>query len=566
MSYDTLIKGGTVVDGTGAPRFTADVAIKDGMIVEISDQPGKLGGDAKRVINADGLVVAPGVIDVHTHYDAQLCWDGTLSTSTSHGTTTVIQGNCGIGVAPCKPEHRDISMHDLVVLEGISYDTMKAGIPWEFQTFPEYLSYVQRRGLGINVAAFVPLGPLRRYGLGDDANKRAATSEETTRIANALREAIKAGAFGFSSTMTKRQTGFQGKPLPTQLADANELKVYAGVLKELGRGVIQANVIEALAKPTEEELAKLDMLIDASGGRTVTYSGAFYRADFPEAIEDMLQRCERLRKRGAVPQTTIMPMTIELDFRNAMALADVDAFKETLNRTVEEQKRIYADPAWRERAKSGLRSGPKLFGTAWPHAIVLRVKNPKSEPLLKKTVTEVAAIRGGDPFDVMIDLALENDLELKLLGSHANNDHKKLGQHIKDPRILVGLHDGGAHVDQMFQAGFPTYMLGHWVRDEKVIDLEYAVKRMTSEPADYMHMFDRGRVAKGKRADLMVFDPATVGSVQPPELQLNDLPAGGTRLYARPTGMAYTLVAGVPVMENGQHTGAMPGSIVLPTA
>ena len=561
MSYDLLIKGGTVVDGTGAPKFTADVAIKDGMIADV----GKLGSDAKRIIEADGLVVAPGVIDVHTHYDAQLCWDGTLSTSTSHGTTTVIQGNCGIGVAPCKPEHRDISMHDLVVLEGISYDTMKAGIGWEFQTFPEYLSYVQRRGLGINVAAFVPLGPLRRYELGDQANKRAATPEETTRIANALREAVKAGAFGFSSTMTKRQTGFQGKPLPTQLADANELKVYAGVLKELGRGVIQANVIEALAKPTDEELAKLDMLIDASG-RTVTYSGAFYRADFPEAIEDMLQRCERLRKRGAVPQTTIMPMTIELDFRNAMALADVDAFKETLNRTVEEQKRIYADPAWRERAKAGLRSGPKLFGTAWPHAIVLRVKNPKSEPLLKKTVTEVAAIRGGDPFDVMIDLALENDLELKLLGSHANNDHKKLGQHIKDPRILVGLHDGGAHVDQMFQAGFPTYMLGHWVRDEKVIDIEYAVKRMTSEPADYMHMFDRGRVATGKRADLMIFDPARVGSVQPPELQLNDLPAGGTRLYAKPTGMAYTLVAGVPVMENGAHTGAMPGSIVLPTA
>jgi N-acyl-D-amino-acid deacylase len=566
MTYDLLIQGGTVVDGTGAPKFTADVAIKDGQIAGISAERGKLGSDAKRVIKADGLVVAPGVIDVHTHYDAQLCWDGTLSTSTSHGTTTVIQGNCGIGVAPCKPEHRDISMHDLVVLEGISYDTMKAGIPWDFQTFPEYLAYVQRRGLGINVAAFVPLGPLRRYELGDEANKRAATPEETTRIANALREAMKAGAFGFSSTMTKRQTGFQGKPLPTQLADANELKVYAGVLKELGRGVIQANVIEALAKPTEEELAKLDMLIDSSGGRTVTYSGAFYRADFPEAIEDMLQRCERLRKRGAVPQTTIMPMTIELDFRNAMALADVDAFKETLNRTVEEQKRIYADPAWRERAKSGLRSGPKLFGTAWPHAIVLRVKNPKSESLLKKTVTEVAALRGGDPFDVMIDLALENDLELKLLGSHANNDHKKLGQHIKDPRILVGLHDGGAHVDQMFQAGFPTYMLGHWVRDEKVIDLEYAVKRMTSEPADYMHMFDRGRVATGKRADLMIFDPATVGSVQPPELQLNDLPAGGTRLYARPTGMAYTLVAGVPVMENGKHTGAMPGSIVLPTA
>ncbi len=565
MAYDLLIKGGTVVDGTGEPKFTGDVAVKDGKIVEISRQPGKLGADAKRVIDADGLVIAPGVVDVHTHYDAQLCWDGTLASSASHGTTTVIQGNCGIGVAPCRPKDRDISMHDLVVLEGISFDTMKAGIGWEFETFPQYLDFVRRRGLGINVAAFVPLGPLRRWELGDDANKRAATPEETARIAANLKEAINAGAFGFSSTMTKRQTGYQGKPLPTQLADANELKVYAGVLKELGRGAIQANVIESLARPTEEELAKLELLLDASGGRTLTYSGAFYRADYPEAIEDMLRRCERLRARGALPQTTIMPMTIELDFRNAMALADVDAFKETLNRTVEEQKRVYADPAWRERAKAGLRSGPKLFGTAWPQAIVLRVKNPKSEPLLRKTVTEVAAMRGGDPFDVMIDLALENDLELKLLGSHANNDHAKLGQHIKDPRILVGLHDGGAHVDQMFQAGFPTYMLGHWVRDEKVIDLEYAVKRMTSEPADNMRLADRGRIVAGKRADLMLFDPARVGSVQPPELQLHDLPAGGTRLYAKPSGMEMVFVAGQAVMERGKHTGAMPGSIVQAT-
>jgi N-acyl-D-amino-acid deacylase len=565
MSYDLLIKGGTVVDGSGAPRYTADVAVKDGKIAAISKERGKLGSDATRVIDASGLVVAPGVIDVHTHYDAQLCWDGTLETSASHGTTTVIQGNCGIGVAPCRPKDRDISMHDLVVLEGISFETMKAGIGWEFETFPQYLDFVQRRGLGINVAAFVPLGPLRRWELGDDANKRAATPEEAARIAVNLKEAVKAGAFGFSSTMTKRQTGYQGKPLPTQLADAAELKIYAGVLKELGRGAIQANVIEALAKPTDEELAKLDLLLDASGGRALTYSGAFYRADFPEAIEQMLQKCERLRARGALPQTTIMPMTIELDFRNAMALADVDAFKETLNRTVEEQKRIYADPAWRERAKSGLRSGPKLFGTAWPHATVLRVKNPKSQPLLNKSVLQVAEIRGGDPFDAMIDLALENDLELKLLGSHANNDHQKLGQHIKDPRILVGLHDGGAHVDQMFQAGFPTYMLGHWVRDEKVIDLEYAVKRMTSEPADNMRLADRGRIDLGKRADLMLFDPARVGSVQPPELQLRDLPAGGVRLYAKPSGMEYVLVGGQAVMEHGSHTGAMPGRIVQPT-
>ena len=562
MSYDVLIKGGTIVDGTGAKRFTGDVAIQDDRIVEIFKSGGTASGTAKRVVDADGLVVAPGVVDVHTHYDAQLCWDGVLAPSAQHGTTTVVQGNCGIGVAPCRPQDRDISMHDLVVLEGMPYDSMKAGIGWEFETFPQYLDFVRRRGLGINVAAFVPLGPLRRYELGAESNQRAATPEETQRIAASLREAMNAGAFGFSTTMTKRQTGFQGKPLPTQLADAAELRAYAGVLKELNRGVMQANVIERLSSPTDEELAKLDLLIDASGGRTVTFSSAFYRADDPEAIVTMLEKCERLRKRGAVPQSTIMPVTIELNFRVPMALADVDAFKETLNRTVEEQTRIYSDPDWRRRAREGLTTGRKLFGTTWMNCIVLRVKNEKLKPLLNKTITQVAKERGADAFDTMIDLALEDNLEIKLLGEMVNNDHKKLGQHIKDPRILLGLHDGGAHIDQMFQAGFPTYMLGHWVRDEKVIELEHAVKRITSEPADYFGFSDRGRIVAGKKADLMLFDPATVGSVQPPDTVLYDLPAGGMRLFSKPTGMAYVMVGGQVLMDHGKHTGAMPGQIV----
>lgn len=558
MQFDVLIKGGTIVDGTGARRHVADVGVRDGRIAEI----GKLGTAGKRVIDADGLVVAPGVVDIHTHYDAQLCWDGVLEGSASHGTTTVLQGNCGIGVAPCRPNDRDISMHDLVVLEGITFETMKAGIGWEFETFPEYLEFIRHRGLGINVAALVPLGPLRRYVLGAEANQRAATAQETARIAADLREAIVAGGFGFSTTMTKRQSGYQGKPLPTQLADAAELKTYAGVLKELGRGVIQANVIEILARPTDAELARLDLLIDASGGKTVTYSGALYRGDDPDAIESMLQKCARLRERGAIPQSTIIPMTIELDFRNAMALADVDPFKETLNRTLEEQKRIYADAGWRARARASLMQGGKLFGSAWSKAIVLRVKYDKWRPLINKSVTEIAVARGGDPFNVMIDLALENDLELKLLGAHANDNHEQLGQHIKDPRLMIGLHDGGAHVDQMFQAGFPTYMLGHWVREQKTIELEHAVQRMTSEPADYLHLHDRGRIAAGKRADLMLFDPTTVGSRQPPELRLNDLPAGGVRLFSKPEGMHCVLVGGEVLIEHGKHTGAMPGQIV----
>jgi N-acyl-D-aspartate/D-glutamate deacylase len=558
MTYDVLIKDGTVVDGTGAPRFRADVAIQDGRIAEI----GKIGnGTAKQRIDADGLVVAPGVIDVHTHYDSEVCWDGLIASSAEHGTTTVIQGNCGIGVAPCLPRDREAVLQDLVVLEGMSYEVMSAGIGWQFETFPDYLNFLRRRGLGINVAAFVPLSPMRRYGIGEAAVERGATPDERARIAEHIRKSMEAGALGFSATMVRRQVGHQGKPLPCQLADDAELKAYGNVLRDLGRGAMQMNVIDSIARPTDEELATIDLLLNESG-RPVTYSGAMYRNDEPDAIEKMLQKVEPLRQRGARPQTTITPVTLEVGFTSPMVFGDVIAFKKLFNLPLEEQKAIYADPAWRAQAKAELTQGRKLFGGTWASSIVLRVKNEKLKPLLNKSITEIAEERGGDPFNVMIDLALEDDLELKILGALVNSNPDHLRQHIKDPRVLLGLHDGGAHVDMIFQAGFPTYMLGHWVRDEQAIELEHAVQRMTSEPADYFGLRDRGRVAVGKAADLMIFNPETVNSSDRPDQVLYDLPGGGMHLFSTPTGMEYVMVNGQVLFEHRKHTGAMPGMIV----
>jgi N-acyl-D-aspartate/D-glutamate deacylase len=555
MAYDLLVKNGTIVDGTGGPRFRGDIAISDGRIVEV----GRVAGSAKQTIDADGLVVAPGIVDVHTHYDAQVCWDPVLSSSAEHGTTTVVQGNCGIGVAPCRPEHREIALQDLVILEGMPYDVMNTGIDWEFESFAEYLDVLRRGGFGINIAPLVPLSMLRRYTMGEAASERGATPEERRKITADLNDALAAGGFGFSASMVKRQVGYQGKPLACRMADNDELKAYANLLAKFGRGAIQVNVLERLSYLDDSEYALLDFLLEESGGRPVTYSGAFYRNDDPAAIERMLQKAEPLRVRGAVPQTTIMPVTIEIDLRSPFAFADLAAFKPILSRPLDEQKTIYRDPEWRAKALAELSRGGKLFSSSWEAATVLRVKSERLRPLLMKSIADIAKERGKPSFDTMIDLALEDDLELKYLGDLVNSSPEHLRNHIKDPRVLLGLHDGGAHIDMMSQAGYPTYMLGHWVRDEQAIGLEHAIKRMTSETADYFGLHDRGRIAPGKNADIMAFDPATVDSPSRANEIRHDLPGGGMRLYTKPVGVEYVVVNGALLFEHGNHTGARPG-------
>jgi N-acyl-D-aspartate/D-glutamate deacylase len=558
MKYDIVIKGGTVIDGTGGAPFQADVALLDGHIAEI----GAVTAAARRTIDATGLAVAPGAIDVHTHYDAEVCWNGLLGASAEHGVTTVVQGNCGVGIAPCRPQDREAVVQDLVVLEGVSYDTLAAGIDWKFESFPEYLDFLRQRGLGINLAAFVPLSPMRRYVIGDASVERGATAEERKEIAVLIRKAVEAGALGFSATTLKRQVGYKGKPMPSQLTDAAELREYAHVLRDLDKGAMQFNVIDSVAKPTREELGIIELLLEQSGGRPVTYSGALHRNDDPNAVERMLKEVEPLRLGGARPQTTTMPFTTEIGFTSPMMFADVQAFRKVLNLTHEEQVALYRDPAWRAEAKAELAAGGKLLSASWADSTVHHAKNPKLHALLNRTIADIAREREQDPLDAMIDLALEDDLCLLILAKILNTDEEFLGRHISDSRVLIGQHDAGAHVDMMFMGNFPTYMLGHWVRDKGAISIERAVQRITSEPADFFGFRDRGRIATGKAADIMVFNPRTVNSSAMAERILFDLPAGGKRLSSPPTGMEYVVVNGELLFEHGKHTGALPGRII----
>lgn len=349
--------------------------------------------------------------------------------------------------------------------------------------------------------------------------------------------------------------------MPGQLTDAGEMRAYAQVLRDLGKGAMQFNVIDAVAQPTKDELAIIELLVEESGGRPVTYSGALHRSDDPGAVERMLQEVEPLRQLGARPQTTTIPFTMEINFKSPTMFADVGAFKKALNLSKEEQIAMYCDDAWRAQAKAELAAGGKIL-SAWKSATVHHAKSAPLQPLLDRTIADIARQRGAHPLDVMMDLAVADDLGLVIRAEIFNSDPDFLAKQICDSRVLLGQHDAGPHVDMMFMGNFPTYMLGHWVREKNAISIERAVQRITSEPADFFGFKDRGRIEMGYVGDLMVFDPKTVRSSALAEKVLFDLPAGGRRLSSPPTGMAYVLVNGELLFEHGKHTGALPSKIV----
>ena len=557
MSYDLVIRNGTVIDGSGKPGFGADVAVSGGKIAEI----GRITEKGTKEIDAAGLIVCPGFVDIHTHSDAQICWDPVLGSSSEHGVTTVVLGNCGIGVAPSRPEDREINALDLISLEGLSIAVLQAGIPWKWETFGEYMKFAASQRPGINLSFLVPMATLRRYVMGKAAVERAATAEETGNIAALLKEAMLAGANGFSTTTISRQKGWQGAPLACTLASHDELRAYARVLKELGRGVIQLNCAYNLGSLSDDEYALIEMLMNESD-RPVTWSGGVSRSDQPEALDAYLKKIEPLVARGSKPQGTSRPLTVEVNLNNPFVFNDIEAGKKVLGQPTQVQKRHYADPAFRQQVKEGYAQGGKLFSSAWIDAQVLRVGSPAMEKYLRRTVREIAAERGREPIDVFFDLALEDDLNLRYLGAIANVEPERVGRQINDERILLGMSDGGAHVDMLLESNYTTYILGHWVREEKAMSLERAIHRMTSEPARLFGIPERGLLAKGMAADITVFNADSVGSAMKATHVNRDLPGGGARLYVESRGIAHVIVNGAPLLDHGKVLDERQGRIL----
>lgn len=555
MSYDLLVKNGTVVDGTGAPRYRADVAVAGGKIAEID----KITDGAKTIIDASDLIVAPGFIDPHTHYDAQICWDPLITSSSWHGVTSLVMGNCGVGIAPCRPEAHEIAAWDLVNVEAIPFDVLAKGITWEWVTFPEYMNAAEKRDCGINLGFMAPLTPFRHFVMGEESMERAATPQETAQIKVLIKEAVAEGAFGFTTTNVAQHIGYKGRPIACRNASWDELKAYCNALKELGKGSIELALTNSVAVVDESEYALLDMLLSESG-RPVTWLALLNRDDMPEACQETLRATAPLIKKGAVAQVTCRPLIIQIDLRAPFIFANLPCWKPAFNRPVEEQKSVYRDLSFRTAFRKEMET-PKVFSGKWERAVVHEVGNLAMKSLVGRSVAEIAKERGKDGLDTFLDLAIEDELRIQYSYELFNANEERIPELITDPRVMVGLSDGGAHVDMLCDAGYCTYLLGTWVRDRAVMTLEHAVKRITSEPAAFYGIQKRGKIAKGLAADLAIFDLKTVGSARRGEMR-SDLPGGGRRLVMPAQGVQYTVVNGSVLYDNGKHTGATPGQVL----
>ncbi len=556
MPVDLLIKNGLVVDGTGAPGRHADVAIAGGKVAEI----GKLGGTAAReTIDAADCVVSPGLIDPHTHYDAQICWDGAVTPSSWHGVTSVVMGNCGVGIAPCLPKAREIAMRDLVNVEGIPFDVLDRGITWDWESFPEFLDAAQRRKPALNLGFIAPLTPFRHFVMGEASMERAATPEETRRIAALLAEAVDAGAFGFSSTILNQHVGFEGRPLACRNAGRDELKAYSHVLRERGKGAIEIALLRQTSVLDDEQYELLDFLLTEST-RPVTFIALFDRDDLPDAVRNTLAKAAPLLRRGARPQTSPLPLTREINMRNPFSFASYPSWNRVfVDQSKEGQAAVYRDPAFRNAFREELKR-PMGFGN-WERIVVYRAKSPALKPLEDRSVASIARERGKDGVDTFLDLTLEDDLEIEFTMSSYNTRIDRMTEILNDPSVLIALGDGGAHLDMLCDAGYPTYLLGTWVRERQVMTLERAVERLTSEPATLFGIRGRGRLAPGLAADVTIFDPATIGSGNRGERRY-DLPGGGKRIVMPSHGIEYTIVNGAMTYANGALTGAAAGTVL----
>ncbi len=555
MSYDLLIKNGTVVDGTGAERYQADVAVADGKIAAI----GKITDGAKKVIDAADLIVAPGFVDPHTHYDAQICWDPLITSSSWHGVTSLVMGNCGVGLAPCKPENQEIAAWDLVNVEAIPFEVLGKGVTWDWTTFPEYMDAAQKRGSGINIGFMAALTPFRHWVMGEESMERSATPEERAQIKALIKEAVAAGAFGFSTTNVAQHIGYKGRPIACRQADWDELKAYSNALRELGKGSIELALTNEAAIVDEVEYALLDMLVTESQ-RPVTWLALLNRDDKPEAAMSTLRAVEPLFKKGAIPQVTCRPLIIQIDLRKPFIFANLPCWKPAFDRPVEEQMRFYRDEKFRAEFRKEMEA-PKVFLGKWERVVIHQVGNPELQPLIGKTVAEVAQQRSKDGIDTFLDLCIEDNLQLEYTYELFNADEDRIPELITHDQVMIGLSDGGAHVDMLCDAGYCTYLLGTWVRERQAMSLEHAVKRITSEPAAFYGMTQRGRIQQGLAADLAIFDLNTVGSKKRGEMR-SDLPGGGRRLVMPAEGVQHTVVNGTVLYEDKRHTGALPGQVL----
>lgn len=544
--YDLVIGGALVVDGLGAQPVRTDVGVKDGRIAAV----GALGRDAAEVVDAEGLCLCPGFIDVHTHYDAQVTWDPTLSPSSSLGVTTVVMGNCGFGIVPCSPPANETLMRNLSVVEGMDIDALRAGIRWDFESFPDYMDFVRAQSPSLNVAVLIGHSTLRTAIMGEAASEREQpTPAELHAMRETIREALRAGAIGFASSFSPNHSGFGGVPMPSTIATEEELRALVGVMGEEGRGVFQ------MATGARATVALLESLGERTG-RPMVMSTAltmFNEADPAKAI-DILDQCAAARDRGRSvhAQVTCQPLSLDFTADNAYPFFSHDAFDRVRKADGAEKRRAFASPEFRDAFRRNLatpRPGLLFYGN-WDRISVGVAARPENAELESQSLGDIARRRGCDPLDLFFDLSLAENLETVFVGKLLNADDEGVAPILRHPSGVIALSDAGAHLTFMCDAGYGLHFLSHWVRDRNDFDLVEGVRRLTSHPADLYGIPDRGRIAPGAWADLLLFDPASVGISKP--LRVADLPGGATRTIREPKGMVGQWVNGVRIYRDGR--------------
>ena len=559
MSYDLVIKNGVVIDGSGMPRYRGDVGVVGGRIAAV----GRIRESAREVIDADGQVVAPGFVDGHTHMDAQVFWDPLGTCSCWHGVTSVVMGNCGFTLAPCAKSDRHLVVRNLERAEDIASEAMDAGIDWTWTTFPEFLTAVDGLPKGINYAGYVGHSALRTYAMGERAFDQAATDDDLRAMERELRQALSAGAMGFTTSRSPSHETPDRRPVASRVANWDEVRRLVGVMGEMNAGIFEI-AGERFNEPAglrDYHVRLRDLAVET--GRPITW-GLFSRREDPTLWRTYIALLEETARAGGrmFAQVHSRALTVVLSFKTNLPFDRLPVWKELRALPLEEQKRRLRDPELRSRLVTAARERDErrpigAEARAGSYDWIFVMDSPTGP---YRSVADVARERACDPVEAMIDLALERDLDRFFLQPIANEDQDHALELIKHPRTAVTFSDSGAHVSQIMDASLQTHLLAHWVRDKQALTLEQAVRMLSFDNATHWGFADRGLIREGFAADLVVFDPATVGPEMPEVAQ--DLPAGARRLVQRSRGFAATVVNGETVLRDGKHTGALPGRLL----
>lgn len=538
---DLLIEAALVFDGTGAAPRRADVAVADGRILAVGP---RLALRAARRIAADGLALMPGIIDSHTHFDAQITWDPSLRPSPALGVTTAVIGNCGFTIAPCRPADRELTMRHLTQVEGMSLAALRAGVVWDFETFPEYLAALRQRGSVANVAAYVGHSSVRTWVMGRDATQRTATADEVAQMQAIVREAMAHGAVGFASSTSPAHNGEGGLPMPSRLADEAEMAALVGAMGEAGRGVFMLTKGGQTPVPWLESLA-------AASGRPVMVAALLHNSTNPEAVFADLDAISAANGRGRrlLGQVSCCPLTMDFTLASPYPVEGLSSWRPALGLTGEPLKALLASAAFRDAVRAELAQPAtfRLFNNEWHKLQVVQTAQPQHRPLEQRSIADIAGERGLDPLDCWLDLALADGLATVFTAQLLNSDEAAVARLLNHPHSIVSLSDAGAHLTFFNDAGFGLHLLGHWVRERGAMPLAEAVRRLTSHPAQVLGLGERGRIAPGLAADLLLFDPATVG--RGPRRRVHDLPGGAARLHTDALGVHGVWVNGQQVAD-----------------